>query len=159
MVSTSFSTDLALLRIPYQTKNYLTFANPGSADIGDQVFTLGYPVSDILGKEVKYTDGSISFLSGLQGNATFFQISVPVQPGNSGGPLVNQDGNVVGVVTAVAAVAEFYRATGSLPQNVNWAVKGAYASLFLPPTMERNEWPKSNPIANAKWSVVFIETE
>ena len=72
VVSTSFSTDLALLRIPYQTKNYLTFANPGSADIGDQVFTLGYPVSDILGKEVKYTDGSISFLSGLQGNATFF---------------------------------------------------------------------------------------
>ena len=157
-MSTSFSTDLALLRIPYQTKNYLTFANPGSADIGDQVFTLGYPVSDILGKEVKYTDGSISSLSGLQGDATFFQISVPVQPGNSGGPLVNQDGNVVGVVTAVAAVAEFYRATGSLPQNVNWAVKGAYASLLLPPTMERNERPKSNPIANAKWSVVFIET-
>ena len=44
-----------------------------------------------------------------------------------------------------------------MPQNVNWAVKGAYASLLLPPTMEMNERPKSNPIANAKWSVVFIE--
>jgi len=45
-----------------------------------------------------------------------------------------------------------------MPQNVNWAVKGAYASLLLPPTMEMNKRPKSNPIANAKWSVVFIET-
>ena len=159
VVSTSTSTDLALLRIPYQTKNYLTFANPGSTDIGHQVFTLGYPVSDILGKEVKYTDGSISSLSGLQGDATFFQISVPIQPGNSGGPLVNADGDVVGVVTATAAVGAFYASVGVMPQNVNWAVKGAYASLLLPPTMEMNERSKSNPIANAKWSVVFIETE
>jgi len=159
VVSTSTSTDLALLRIPYQTKNYLTFTNSGSEDIGDQVFTLGYPVSDILGKEVKYTDGSISSLSGLQGDATFFQISVPIQPGNSGGPLVNTDGDVVGVVTASAAVEAFYASVGVMPQNVNWAVKGAYASLLLPPTMEMNERPKSNPIANAKWSVVFIETE
>ena len=159
VVSTSTSTDLALLRIPYQTKNYLTFANPSSTDIGHQVFTLGYPVSDILGKEVKYTDGSISSLSGLQGDATFFQISVPIQPGNSGGPLVNTDGDVVGVVTATAAVEAFYKSVGAMPQNVNWAVKGAYASLLLPPTMEMNERPKSNPIANAKWSVVFIETE
>jgi len=116
-------------------------------------------VSDILGKEVKYTDGSISFLSGLQGNATFFQISVPVQPGNSGGPLVNQDGNVVGVVTAVAAVEAFYKATGSLPQNVNWAVKGAYASLLLPPDIQRKKRSTKDPITNTKWSVVFIETE
>jgi S1-C subfamily serine protease len=159
VVSTSFSTDLALLRIPYQTKNYLTFANPGSAGIGNKVFTLGYPISDMLGKEVKYTDGSISSLSGLQGDATFFQISVPIQPGNSGGPLVNADGDVVGVVTATAAVEAFYASVGVMPQNVNWAVKGAYASLLLPPTMEMNERPKSNPIANAKWSVVFIETE
>ena len=159
VVSTSTSTDLALLRIPYQTKNYLTFANPGSTDIGHQVFTLGYPVSDILGKEVKYTDGAISSLSGIEGDATFFQISVPIQPGNSGGPLVNADGDVVGVVTATAAVEEFYKSVGAMPQNVNWAVKGAYASLLLPPTIEMNERPKSNPIANAKWSVVFIETE
>ncbi len=159
VVSASASADLALLRSPYQTKNFLTFARPSSTRLGDDVFTLGFPATEVLGNEVKYTDGSISSLSGFQNDATFYQISVPLQPGNSGGPLVNQDGNVVGLVTAVAAVAEFYRATGSLSQNVNWAVKGAYASLLLPPTMERNERPKSNPIANAKWSGVFIETE
>ena len=69
------------------------------------------------------------------------------------------DADVVGVVTATAAVEAFYASVGVIPQNVNWAVKGAYASLLLPPTMEMNERPKSNPIANAKWSVVFIETE
>ena len=108
---------------------------------------------------MKYTDGSISSLSGIQGDATFFQISVPIQPGNSGGPLVNQEGNVVGIVTATAAVEAFYQATGSMPQNVNWAVKGAYASLLLPPGIQQDERTIGNPITNAKWSVVFIETK
>ena len=56
---------------------------------------------------------------------TRVSFSQVTDPGNSSGPLVNQDGNVVGVVTAVAAVEAFYKATGSPPQNVNWAVKGA----------------------------------
>ena len=137
----------------------MAFEKPGAVEIGDDVFTLGFPISDLLGKEVKYTDGSISSLSGLKGDATFFQISVPIQPGNSGGPLVNEKGNVVGIVTATAAVEAFYQATGSMPQNVNWAVKGAYASLLLPPGLERSKRSTTNPITNAKWSVVFIETK
>ena len=72
---------------------------------------------------------------------------------------VKADGDVVVFVTVSAAVEAVYASVGVMPQNVNWAVKGAYASLLLPPTMEMNERPKSNPIANAKWSVVFIETE
>jgi S1-C subfamily serine protease len=55
------------------------------------------------------------------------QVSVPLQPGNSGGPLVTDDGYAVGIVTATAAVQRFVEATGSLPQNVNWAVKADYA--------------------------------
>lgn len=159
VVSQSPSTDLALLQIPHQTKHYLSFEQPGAVEIGDDVFTLGFPISALLGKEVKYSEGVINSLSGIQGDATFFQISVPIQPGNSGGPLINEDGNVVGIVTATAAVEAFYKATGSLPQNVNWAVKGAYASLLLPPGIEKAERTTDNPITNAKHSVVFIETK
>ena len=159
VVSQSASTDLAVLKIQYTTKNYLTFANPGAAEIGDDVFTLGFPVSDILGKEVKYSEGVINSLSGIKGDATFFQISVPTQPGNSGGPLVNEDGDVVGIVTSTAAVKEFYKATGSMPQNINWAVKGAYASLILPSRAQKGHRQTDNPVKNTKNSVVFIETK
>ena len=159
VISKSASTDLAVLKIDYETDNYLNFASPGAADIGDDVFTLGFPISDILGKEVKYSEGVINSLSGIQGDATFFQISVPIQPGNSGGPLVNQAGDVVGIVTATAAVEEFYKATGSLPQNVNWAVKGAYASLILPSRMKKGERTTDNPVKNTKNSVVFVEVK
>jgi len=159
VISKSASTDLAVLKIDYETDNYLNFASPGAADIGDDVFTLGFPISDILGKEVKYSEGVINSLSGIQGDATFFQISVPIQPGNSGGPLVNQAGDVVGIVTATAAVEEFYKATGSLPQNVNWAVKAAYASLILPSSARKGKRAIDNPVKNTKFSVVFIEVK
>ena len=65
------------------------------------------------------------------------QISVPIQPGNSGGPVVNYEGNVVGVIAATAAVESFYRATGSLPQNINWAVKSDYVQLMIGDVLAR----------------------
>ena len=65
-------------------------------------------------------------------------MSVPVQPGNSGGPVVNVRGEVVGIVTATAAIEAFYAATGSLPQNINWASKSDYAQLlFDAPNLEK----------------------
>ena len=92
---------------------------------------MGYPTQSILGGEPKFTEGSISALSGMGGEAAFMQISVPVQPGNSGGPLVNAEGEVVGIITATAAIELFLRTTGTLPQNVNWAVKSDYAQLLF----------------------------
>jgi len=159
ILTKSGSTDLAVLKIDYQSKDYLTFANPGVTDIGDKVFTLGFPISDLLGKEVKYSEGVINSLSGIKGDATFFQISVPIQPGNSGGPLVNKAGKVVGIVTATAAVEAFYKATGSMPQNVNWAVKGAYAALIVPSSGKTSPAPVENAVKHTKRSVVFIQAE
>jgi S1-C subfamily serine protease len=90
------------------------------------VFTIGYPVMELLGAEPKFTDGVISSLSGIGNEAAFAQISVPVQPGNSGGPLVNEKGQVVGVIAATAAVDEYVKSVGTLPQNIGWAVRGEY---------------------------------
>ena len=137
IVQQSVATDLALLRIKKQAPAYLPLAPVRSLTIGEQVFTIGYPVMDILGSEAKFTEGSVSSLSGIKNDVSYFQMSVPVQPGNSGGPVANMRGEVVGVVSSTAAVAEFYSVSGSLPQNINWASKSDYARLlFDPPAME-----------------------
>lgn len=135
---TSASIDVAVLRVNHPTPSYLSLAGADSLRIGDPVFTIGFPVAGLLGKEPKFTDGSVSALSGLRGEATLIQMMVPVQPGNSGGPLVNNEGQVVGIVTSSVAVREFFKLTGTLPQNINWAVRSEYAApLFERPASRR----------------------
>jgi S1-C subfamily serine protease len=125
------SNDLAVLRFAAMDMPYLDAVTTSNVNSGDLVFTIGYPTPEILGYEEKYTDGAISALSGLQGDASLMQITVPVQPGNSGGPVVTQEGDAVGVVTSSAAVRRFAEATGTLPQNLNWAVKMDFALPLL----------------------------
>ena len=130
----SEANDLAVLRMAEgKTPTYLSFADQKSVSLGEQVFTIGYPAPELLGSEAKFTEGVISSLS-VGGDAGYMQISVPVQPGNSGGPLINGSGEAVGVVVATASALSFLKGTGNLPQNVSWAVKGAFAvPLFEPP--------------------------
>ena len=117
------------------TASFLRLSPQRVPSLGDIVFTVGYPTPDLLGTDPKYTNGTVSALSGLRSDASFLQISVPIQPGNSGGPLVNEDGEVVGVVVSTADAPAFIRATDSIPQNINWAVKSLFASaLFTPPS-------------------------
>lgn len=125
--------DLALLRVDQPTPHWLPLAPAHSARLGEPVFTLGFPVTDMLGDDPKYTDGAISSLSGLEGRVSELQISVPIQPGSSGGPLVNASGEVVGIVTSMAETDEFKRESGTVPQNVNWAVKSELAGLLFEP--------------------------
>lgn len=135
----SQSTDLAVLKIQGSTPAYLSLAKPRSLQVGQEIFTIGYPVAAVLGHEPKFTEGSVSALSGVGGDATFFQMSVPIQPGNSGGPVMNFEGQVVGIVAATAAVEAFYSNTGSLPQNVNWASKADYARLLFDVPEQRKQ--------------------
>lgn len=130
--TSSATTDLALLRVEGGLpREYLSFGDPKAASIGTRVFTIGYPAPSVLGGDPKFTEGSISSLSGLGGDASLYQISVPVQGGNSGGPLVTEGGAVVGVVIATASASGFFGITGNLPQNINWAVKGTLASALF----------------------------
>jgi S1-C subfamily serine protease len=140
VTSSSVATDLAILEASGElgTDSFLRLSSQRVPSLGDTVFTIGYPTPDLLGIDPKYTNGTVSALSGLRGDASFLQISVPIQPGNSGGALVNDDGDVIGVVVATASAPAFIRATDSIPQNINWAVKTAFASvLFEPPPTDR----------------------
>jgi S1-C subfamily serine protease len=131
-LQSSKSNDLALLSIEKQAPKWRFMAPTKKSGVGAPIFTLGYPATLILGAEPKFTDGStVSALSGVGGEASFFQMSVAIQPGNSGGPVVNNDGIFVGVVTSTAAIKSFNSYTGTLPQNVNWGIKSDYAIVLF----------------------------
>ena len=94
-------------------------------DTGSEVFTLGYPIADVMGEEVKFTDGKISSKTGIQGDVTVYQISVPIQPGNSGGPLFDIRGNLVGI-TSSGLNRDYFKS-----ENVNYAIKSSYLQSLI----------------------------
>ncbi len=122
--------DLAVLKIEGQFTS-LPLVTSENVELGDPVFTVGFPVGSLLGVLPKLTKGSINSLAGIEDDARQFQISVPIQPGNSGGPLVDEAGNVTGIVVSSLKVNEVYKKTGAVPQLVNYAVKSAYILAFL----------------------------
>jgi len=119
--------DIAIVKINNQIIEYpLPITNSNSSSVGDEVFTLGYPLVDIQGKELKATFGRINSMTGLKDDTRLMQVDVPIQPGNSGGPLINSKGEVVGIVTATLdSIVTLYK-SGTLPQNVNFAMKSDY---------------------------------
>jgi S1-C subfamily serine protease len=123
--------DIAILKIDKPTPDYLVMDGQPEIGVGDRVFTMGFPVEDLLGQEPKFTDGAISSLSGIKGEATFLQITVPVHPGNSGGPLLSEDGKAIGVIAATIAFQPFIEATKAMPQNINYAVSGSFVAPLL----------------------------
>ncbi len=91
----------------------------------------GFPLPGILSSEGNVSTGVLSATSGIQNDIRFVQISAPVQPGNSGGPLFDSSGHVIGVVVAKLDALQVARATGDVPQNVNFAVHWSEVKAFL----------------------------
>jgi len=124
--------DLAIL-LP-EDKTILKKALPLSEQVsrpGARVFTIGYPHPTIMGGTAKVTDGVISALSGIQDDPRVYQITVPLQSGNSGGPILNASGEVIGVATSKLNAAYVFQWTGDLPENVNYAIKTQYLEPLL----------------------------
>lgn len=117
--------DVAILRIQ-ATSLSIPIASSSDVVRGQEILTLGYPLVAIQGQEQKATFGRINALTGLKDDIRLMQIDAPIQPGNSGSPLINKRGQVVGVVTATLSSIVTLRSTGALPQNVNFAVKSDY---------------------------------
>ena len=99
--------------------------------LGSTAATVGFPNVGLQGFSPKLAKGEIASLSGVQDDARHFQISVPVQPGNSGGALVDDRGNVIGVIMAKLSQKAALATTGTLAENVNYAVKSSYLLSFL----------------------------
>ena len=133
--------DLALLRlsIPDVVERNLAIAqvkplmvgDVRSVKDGDRVLTIGYPLTSELGKRPRVSEGIVNSTVGFEDDPRMLQISVPVQAGNSGGPLFNTKGEVVGVVTSTVNNAYFITRKGTFPQNVNFAVKINYLGNLI----------------------------
>lgn len=134
--------DLALIRIndnrfngfgsvPYAVKTNI-------AEVGEEIYVLGYPMTSTMGDEIKLTTGVISSKTGFQGDVSLYQISAPIQPGNSGGPLFDTNGNVIGIVNAKHQGAE----------NVGYAIKALYLRNLIESLSSLSILPTSNNVSS-----------
>jgi hypothetical protein len=123
--------DLAVVRSATPLSSVAVFREGSPVRAGDPVVVLGYPLSGLLATTANLTVGNVSALAGLGDDSRYLQISAPVQPGNSGGPLLDASGHLVGIVTAKLDAALVARFTGDIPQNVNFALKAEVVRTFL----------------------------
>lgn len=123
--------DLALLQLPHSVQSAARFREGRTIRPGDDVVVVGFPLPGLLATEAQVTIGTVSALAGIGNNTRFLQITAPVQPGNSGGPLLDQGGNIVGVVVSKLNAVTIAKTTGDIPQNVNFAINGSVAKAFL----------------------------
>jgi S1-C subfamily serine protease len=130
LVSSDETNDLALLQVTGAFKDVAKISDKASHS-GDSVVAIGYPFHGLLTSDFTVTTGIVSSLSGILNDTRFLQISAAVQPGNSGGPLLSASGDVVGVVAAKLNAIKFARATGNIPENINFAIKTGALRDFL----------------------------
>ncbi len=103
-----------LLQIPYKLQL-------DGQQVGTDVYTMGYPLLDAMGQEIKITDGIVSSKTGYEGDVSTYQISAPIQPGNSGGPLFSKDGQLIGITSSGILAAN----------NVGYAIKASYLKNLM----------------------------
>lgn len=122
--------DVAIVQIDdalFKELNKLPYGISENADIGEKSFTIGYPLNDVMGTNYKVADGIISSKTGIADDVRYYQITIPIQPGNSGGPLFNSQGNIIGITSAKLNS----NAVGVQIENVNYAIKAAYLSNLI----------------------------
>ena len=123
--------DLALLEGDLPGTQAAHFRSSLPPRLVEPVIVAGFPLSDLLASSLNVTTGTISALAGPKNNEALFQITAPVQRGNSGGPVLDVNGNVVGVVVSKLNALRVAMATGDVPQNVNFAIDGNLARAFI----------------------------
>lgn len=142
IVAVDKNNDLALIKIDDFSFNGFTTipysVKTAMVDVGEDVFVLGYPLTQLMGNEVKLTNGIVSSRSGFQGDVSTYQITAPVQPGNSGGPLFDKNGNIVGIINAGISGAE----------NVGYAIKTSYLKSLIENVETTSILPNNNQISS-----------
>jgi hypothetical protein len=131
LVARDVNNDMAIIKVqPWSDAKPVSFSKKSVA-LGQDIYAIGYPLPNVLALDLQMTKGNVSALAGLGNDSRFYQISAPVQSGNSGGPLVNGYGLVSGMVTSKANIVKMKELTGDFPQNVNFALKESQLKNYL----------------------------
>ncbi len=130
VISVSSVFDLAAIKLIASGETTPLKFSKVDVTLNSDITIAGYPLHGLLGG-LNVSRGSVSSMKGLQGDETVVQISAPVQPGNSGGPAIDRFGGVVGVVVSKLDTVALADATGDIAQNVNFAIRGSLAKVFL----------------------------
>jgi serine protease Do len=131
LIATDPDLDLAVLGAAEPAPAWLGLSDAPATRLGQRIQALGYPYFRLTGTGLNATGGNISALAGIDDDRRFVALSAPVQPGNSGGPLIGAGGAVLGVVVARLSEEFIAEATGTLPQNINYAVTSTELLAFL----------------------------
>src|SRR4029079_1930262 len=123
--------DLALLKTEEGFRNVAPFRRDLTPKLGEAVTVVGYPLAGVLGTKPTVGFGHVRSTVGMRGDTKEMQISVPIQRGNSGGPVLDHSGNVIGVVVSKLDALKLAQSTGDLAQNVNFAIRGEFVRDFL----------------------------
>jgi hypothetical protein len=121
VIATDKTNDVAVLKTDYKSRNFIKI-NEDGAKLGENVIAVGYPLAGRLSDSVKITRGIVSSLSGLDNNIGQIQIDAALQPGNSGGPVLNENGELVGIASAGLNKLLMAKEAKYIPENVNFAV-------------------------------------
>lgn len=128
---------LAVKTIPLAANGLL---RSNDVRLGERVLVAGYPFGDIFSDTIKVTTGIVSATRGMGDDSGQFQIDAAVQPGNSGGPIYDRGGSIIGVVVARLDKLKVAKAIGPLPENVNFGIKASTVRTFLETSGLPSKW-------------------
>ena len=131
IIAAEAQVDLAVLSTAVRPEAFARLRTGSSVALGADVVALGFTLGELLGSQVSATRGNVSSQVRMSDDTTELTITVPIQPGNSGGPLLDTNGLLVGVVVATLHSGRMLELTGAVPQNVNVAIKSLVVQAFL----------------------------
>ena len=141
----------------------LPLGDPRKVKLGQAVSTVGFPMPNLMGVSPKAGEGIINSLTGIQDDIRTFQVSIPIQPGNSGGPLLNESGQVIGIISSKLNELYAINYKGTIMQNVNYAVKISYLMNASPIPLQYESYNEKlstqEVVRRAENAVVFVTTE
>ncbi|MBO6894582.1 MAG: trypsin-like peptidase domain-containing protein [Roseibium sp.] len=132
LVAADEENDLAIIQLKSGTAEHFAQFRANQPIVrGEEVFVLGYPFAQILDNNLNFTHGVVSSLAGIKGDIRHFMVSAPVQPGNSGGPVLDRTGALIGTVVSRLDKFKTLKVAGDLPENINFAIRGRLMSTFM----------------------------